>query len=230
MADDKVGVRTARPSEWKFPFLLTLALLTLLLLGLLILVSGGRDFSLAFNGSLVLFLIVGLRRGRVRDRLAVVGIAVLAYVSVELTRIYWVGFQTIEVAVRVLDVDIGRPVPDASVWLGDDPFVWLDDATKEWLGDARKAKPKGTVGQTDTEGRARLEHSFMAGGSEICVGVSGGPYLSGYTLKVEAAGYQGLQERLTKLIGPAGDANTTTTTTLLPVEVRLKKGAGEGRP
>jgi hypothetical protein len=226
MADDKDCTPTARPSKWKFPFLLTLALLTPLLLVLVCLASGGRDFSLAFNGGLVIFLVVGLRRCRVLGRLAVVGTAVLAFWSVELTRIYWVGFESVAVTVRFVDADTGRPVPDASVWLGQDPFVWLDDDAKEWLGDARKAKPQGTVERTDAEGRARLEHSFMAAGTATCVGVSGGLYLWD-TLKVEAAGYQMFRERLSELTGPGSGAYGMP---LPPVQVRLKKGGGEGRP
>jgi hypothetical protein len=220
-------------TAWRSVGLATLALLTPLLLVLVCLASGGRDFSLAFYGSLVLFLVVGLRRvsrwghpGQVWGALAVVGIAVLAYWSVERSLIYWVGSESVAVTVRVLDDETGRPVPDASVWLGKDPFLELNDEDKEWLGDARKVKPQGTVGRTDAEGGARLEHSFMAAGTSTLVSFNVGLYLWD-TLKVEAAGYQMFHERLSKLTGPGSGAYGMP---LPPVQVRLKKGGGEGRP
>jgi hypothetical protein len=220
MADDKVFVSTVRPWRWEFPVLLTLALLPLLLPGPLCLVGRGRYASLAFYGGLALFLLAGLGLrcqagcpNRVRDGLAVVGTAVLAFVPVELSTILWVGFQDVEITVRVLDDDTGRPVPAASVWLGQGV-----PEPPEWLGQEEKGGSRAT---TDAEGWARLEHSFMAGGTANFLWSSGGPYLGQGTLKVEAVGYRGFQERLPKLVGPAADANGPP---LPPVEVRLKKG------
>jgi hypothetical protein len=196
--------------------LVTLALLPLPFLGLLALLRGERDLSLVHYAGLLAFVVIAARMaylggaGRRRCGFALVGTSFLSLLLVNLSTIFWVGFREVAVTVRVVDADTGRPVPDASVSLGDE---------------SEKDASRATTGTTDTKGQARLERRFMMSGSATWVGIRGGLYLWD-TLRVEAAGYWGVRGRLSEYTADGWDAYGPP---LPPVEVRLKR-AGEGPP
>ncbi len=141
-----------------------------------------RPFSVVFIGGNILLACTGIAlvaagfsRGRATTPVIGVLIALLPFLGCGLPQfqsIYWVGYHTAPLTVRVVDAGTGQPVPDAAVKLS--------------------AESTGHVsqGRTDAAGEVQFSHGFFAYGSSTLTRKTGFLQLWREKLQVEAAGYK----------------------------------------
>jgi hypothetical protein len=199
--------------------LVTFALSPIIFIISLFLARTGRDLTTLLSwGSGALFVLgvfvvaVGYWKGKPEWTLSgVVLLVLLVFLFLAgSTKVHWIGAETTDLVITVLDAKTHQPIPNASVRLFGE------------IGD-----PGISQGKSDDEGRVHLSHTFTAVGTDLAARRTGAIYLWRTTVQIDADGYKQVQKPLDRFADSSWDLYGLP---LPVVEVRLNPVPGRKNP
>src|SRR5262249_47613065 len=167
--------------------LLTLTLSPIIFFVSLFLARTGRDLTtLLIWGSGALFVlgvfVLGAGYWKGKQEWTLSGVILLVFMVLLFLagggKVHWIGAETTDVVITVLDAKTRQPIPNASVRL---------------FGDIGGGIAQG---KSDQEGRVQLSHRFTAIGTDSVARTTGWIYLWRTTVQIDADGYKQVQKPL----------------------------------
>jgi hypothetical protein len=153
----------------------------------------------------VFLIVVGILRRRREVILSGSGLLVILLVTFfcASTGMWWIGVETRELTIRVIDAETQKGITNASVLV-----------LRRYGGEAV------SKGMTDRDGEVHLVRTFTSIGTDSFVQKTGAIYLWQDSLEVNAEGYGKVGQPLDTFTGPSWDLYGSPFPT---IEVRLRK-------